>query len=92
MWSRCFLTAQNIQKGQMTLIDGQQQQTLINALNQILAALNEPRVVQPLIVLLLLLHLVAQLFMLAKSLMTITVIFIYTIYARLMSAHRNTRK
>ncbi len=29
-----FLNEQNIQKGQMTLIDGQQQQTLINALNQ----------------------------------------------------------
>ncbi len=29
-----FLTEQNIQKGQMTLIDGQQQQTLINALNK----------------------------------------------------------
>ena len=29
-----FLTAQNIQKGQMTLIDGDQQKSLINALNQ----------------------------------------------------------
>ena len=28
-----FLTEQNIHKGQMTLIDGQQQQTLLNALN-----------------------------------------------------------